>query len=199
MKKVFANNFLISLLCLILGVAFVIWPDEILGTSAKVIAVIMLVASSINIILYAFSNNEKSSSDVFYILVSIIMIVLAISIFINPTWIITSISIIVGIVLIINSIGQITSVVSDRKYILGWGYFIIIPVLSIIAGFLLIINSSEVATFLMRITGISLIINTLSTWGIMYRLKKINDKIEKIVEETPVTGIEKVNEEKSEL
>ena len=31
----------------------------------------------------------------------------------------------------------------------------------------------------MRITGISLIINTISTWVIMIRLKKITDKMEK--------------------
>ena len=179
MKKIFLNNFLVSLLCLVLGLAFLIWPDEILNASAKIIATIMLVSASINIILYAFSNEERSSSDIFYLLISLIIIGMAISIFIKPTWIITSISIFIGVVLILNSIGQISSVLSNRSLIRNWGYFIIIPVLAIIAGAILIINSSEVASLLMRITGISLIINTISTWVIMIRLKKITDKMEK--------------------
>lgn len=189
MKKIFLNNFLVSLLCLVLGLAFLIWPDEILNTSAKIIATIMLVSASINIILYAFSNEERSSSDIFYILISLIIIGMAISIFIKPTWIITSISIFIGIVLILNSIGQISSVLSNRTQIRNWGYFIIIPVLAIIAGAVLIINSSEVASILMRITGISLIINTISTWVIMIRLKKITDKINKMENKSEIVEV----------
>ena len=177
------------MLCLVLGLAFLIWPDEILNTSAKIIATIMLVSASINIILYAFSNEERSSSDIFYILISLIIIGMAISIFIKPTWIITSISIFIGIVLILNSIGQISSVLSNRTQIRNWGYFIIIPVLAIIAGAVLIINSCEVASILMRITGISLIINTISTWVIMIRLKKITDKINKMENKSEIVEV----------
>ena len=190
MKKIFLNNFLVSFLCLVLGLAFLIWPDEILNASAKIIATIMLVSASINIILYAFSNEERSSSDIFYLLISLIIIGMAISIFIKPTWIITSISIFIGVVLILNSIGQISSVLSNRSLIRNWGYFIIIPVLAIIAGAILIINSSEVASLLMRITGISLIINTISTWVIMIRLKKITDKINKMEKKSEIVEVQ---------
>ena len=191
MKKVFFNNFLISLLCLALGLAFVIWPDQILSASAKIIASVMLIAATINIVLYAFSNQERSGADIFYILISMIMIGMAISIFIRPTWIITSLSIIIGIVLILNSVGQISSVLLQRQYLQNWGYYLIVPFIAIIAGFLLVINSTTLATLLMRVTGISLIVNAISTFVIMHKLRKLSDKMEKMEK------MEKENQEQS--
>ena len=41
----------------------------------------------------------------------------------------------------------------------------------------------------MRITGISLIINTISTWVIMIRLKKITDKINKMENKSEIVEV----------
>jgi len=172
-KDVFVNNWIILCICLILGIILLLFPEEALSTSSKVIAVIMLIGAVCNILYYIFNKKEKNSADIFYLIVSLIIIGISIFIFANPTWVIASINIFIGLILIINSIGEISSVIAIKNNDKNWKIFLIIPIIALIAGIIVMFNPIKIATIMTRLEGIALIINTISTIIIIYRTNQL--------------------------
>jgi len=172
-KDLFVNNWIILCICLILGIILLLFPEAALGASSKIIAIIMLIGACCNIFYYIFNKKEKNNADIFYLIVSIIIIGVSIFIFANPNWIIASINIVIGLILIIDSIGEISFVLSVRNKDNNWKVFLIIPIIVLIVGCIIMFNPIKVATIMTRIEGIALIVNTLSTLLIIYRTNKL--------------------------
>lgn len=165
------NNMIFSIICLVLGIILVIWPTETLSTGSKIIASVLLVGA-VGSIGYYFFNKNKQDTDILYVLISIVAIGIGISIFVNPTWIIASFNILVGIALVITGISNTTKVFTIRAEDKIWWAFGIIPVITLILGFLIMANPIGLANFITRLEGISLIIDAISTFIVIYRLNK---------------------------
>lgn len=165
------NNAIFSIICLVLGLVLVIWPEETLSTGSKIIASIILIGSLGSMGYYIFNKN-KTDADILYLLISIVAIGISISIFVNPTWIIASFNILVGIALVITGISNITKVFTIKATDGIWWAFGIIPLITLILGFVIMANPMGIANFITRLEGISLIIDAISTWSVIYRINK---------------------------
>ena len=120
-------------------------------------------------------TEDMKNTDMLYLIISIIVIGISISIFVNPIWLIAAINIVVGIGLILSAISNITNILAIRTNDSIWWSFAIIPIITLVLGFVIIINPVGMASFMTRIEGISLILDAVSTWIVMYRIKKFLD------------------------
>lgn len=162
----------IALLYLALGVVLLIFPEQTLKIATRIIAIVIIALSAVDIFMFITKKEERFSADYFYVILSIVGIGVAISILVNPTWIIAVINIVVGIVLIVNGIGNLSTTVRIRKNDSIWWAFSIVPVITFILGFVIMANPVGMANFITRIEGISLVADAISTWLIIYRLNK---------------------------
>lgn len=162
----------LAIIYLVLGIVLVIFPEQTLTIATRIIALGILALAIIDIIMFILKKDERFSADYFYLILSIVGIGLAISMLVNPTWIIAVINIVVGIVLIVNGLGNIGTTIRIRVNDNIWWAFSIIPLITFILGFVIMANPVGMASFMTRIEGLSLIADAISTWLIVYRLNK---------------------------
>ena len=162
----------LALIYLVLGVVLLLFPVQTLSVVTRIIGLALIALAAINIIQFILKKDERFSTDYFYLILSIVGIGVAISILVNPTWIIAVINIVIGIVLIVNGIGNLSTTVRIRTSDDIWWAFSIVPIVTFVLGFVIMANPVGMASFMTRIEGISLIADAVSTWLIVYRLNK---------------------------
>lgn len=169
------NKGIVAIVFLILGLILLIWPIEALSIASKLIALVLLIGGIGEIVYFLANKDNRTNTDMLYLIISIIVIGISISIFVNPIWLIATINIVVGIGLILSAISNITNILAIRTNDSIWWSFAIVPIITLILGFVIIINPVGMASFMTRIEGISLILDAVSTWIVMYRIKKFLD------------------------
>ena len=162
----------IAIIYFVLGIVLLLFPTQTLTIATRIIALAIMVLAAIDIIQFMMKKDERFSADYFYLILSIVGIGVAISMLINPTWLIAVINIVVGIVLIVNGIGNLSTTIRIRTSDNIWWAFSIVPIVTFVLGFIIMANPIGMASFMTRIEGISLIADAISTWLIVYRLNK---------------------------
>lgn len=162
----------IAIIYFVLGIVLLLFPTQTLTIATRIIALAIMVLAAIDIVQFILKKDERFSADYFYLILSIVGIGVAISMLINPTWLIAVINIVVGIVLIVNGIGNLSTTIRIRTSDNIWWAFSIVPIVTFVLGFIIMANPIGMASFMTRIEGISLIADAVSTWLIVYRLNK---------------------------
>lgn len=172
-KLVKWNSALNAVICLILGLCLLLFPIESLSIGGYLIASILMLSGVTYIIKIINNKGIETNGDIIYLLISIAFIIISISIFIDPTWIIRLINIVVGIVLIISSIMNALDLLKYTKdRTTTWWIYMVLVILVFILGVVTIINPEFLAKIIIRLEGAFLIINTLITILLARRVKK---------------------------
>jgi len=172
-KLVKWNSALNAVICLILGLCLLLFPIESLSIGGYLIASILMLSGVTYIIKIINNKGIETNGDIIYLLISIAFIIISISIFIDPTWIIRLINIVVGIVLIISSIMNALDLLKYTKdRTTTWWIYMVLVILVFILGLVTIINPEFLAKIIIRLEGAFLIINTLITILLARRVKK---------------------------
>lgn len=177
LKRIKADLLVSSILCIILGVVFIVWSKQIISAIGTFLAVILIVIG----IVYLCSYLMNSSSNGLSAGMGVIITIIGIWILIQPEIVISLIPIILGVVLLIHGIRDLKESFEAKRYGLStWGISAFLSVISIGFGVLCIVDAFAVMQLPFIVMGIALIYNGISNIWIAIRTakaaKEYNDK-----------------------
>ena len=158
------NSNINAFIFLSLGLLLLIFPIESISIASYLIASILMLSGAGYIIRFVKNKGIQTNGDIIYLILSVLMIGISISIFIDPTWIIRVINIVVGIILIVTASMNVKNLLSFKKdRTTSWWIYLSLIVLIIVLGIVVIINPLWLAKIITRLEGASLILDTLIT------------------------------------
>lgn len=154
-KGALQNKLIVGIAFLIMGIGMIFVPEVYISVIVRIIGILLLVISVIRIIIFA--KNEKNSSAVIGMIITIVLIAFGVSFLANPTWIVQFIYIIFGLLIAFEGVmGIVNSIAVLRKNGLPWIPFFIVSVIVIALGVIIVLNPFKTAEWLYRFIGISL-------------------------------------------
>ena len=152
--RIKADFLLSSVLCIALGLVFIIWRASVLTIVANVLAVVLIIIG------------------VVYML-GLVVLAVGIWFLVQPKVVVSLIPIVIGLVLIFHSIRSIIEAVDARKYGYGgWSVGLIFSIISLIFGIICVTNAFDVMKTATVVVGIILIFNGVSNIWITSRATK---------------------------
>ena len=162
LKSIKTNILGSALLCVILGVVLVIYPNTSLALVCRAVGVIVLITGAG----FLLSHIRGGIFSWFYkldLILGVLFVTLGGYILLNPLGLLSIIPIVFGVLLIYHGISDLGQALELRKYEADrWWISIIIAVVTIALGILIMRNPFDTIDMLMRIIGICLIYDGLS-------------------------------------
>ena len=169
-KSLLLNKNVHIIASLLIGVLLLAFPEESLNIAGYIITSIVFLVGLFFVLRLFINKSYQSKLDIFYFILGIILIILSISIFLNPTWIITAINVVVGFLLVVNGLSNLINIVKDKDGV--WWIFAAISFLILVLGIVVIINPLGLAKLIVSLEGLSLISDTIITFLITRRMKR---------------------------
>jgi len=163
--RIKADFLLSSVLCIALGLVFIIWRASVLTIVANVLAVVLIIIGVVYMCSY-FLNG-------FSAMLGLVVLAVGIWFLVQPKVVVSLIPIVIGLVLIFHSIRSIIEAVDARKYGYGgWSVGLIFSIISLIFGIICVTNAFDVMKTATVVVGIILIFNGVSNIWITSRATK---------------------------
>lgn len=183
LKSIKTNILGSAVLCIILGIVLMVYPDTSLTLVCQAVGVIVLVTG----IGFIISHIRGGLFSLFYkldLILGLLFLVLGVYILMNPWGLLSIIPIVFGVLLIYHGISDLGQAMELRKYEADrWWISIIIAVITIVLGFLIMSNPFGTIDMLMRIIGACLVYDGLSNLLIVGKFSKSIRRFQKYEEE----------------
>lgn len=160
MKKVLRNTIIDAVLFILLGIALLIWPMQVLDIIYRVIGVLLAVTGLIKVIAF-FAQKDKKERSVPNLLLGCVQIVLAIVMLVKPSLfeaigpVVAAVMIGYGALLgLIRSIGMLRA----KQTKLGIAV-LVLSLVTLVLAIVVLINPVAFATFHVLMIGVSLILD----------------------------------------
>ncbi|MBD5476505.1 MAG: hypothetical protein HDR17_11095 [Lachnospiraceae bacterium] len=170
LKRLKTNIVISAILCVVLGIVLVVWPDLSMQIVCIAIGAVLLIGGGVRLAVY-FTNKDGSMYAQMSLITGIVLAVVGIWILIKPDKVLAIIPIIVGIVIVLHGINDLQQAVSlyKDKYD-KWWVALILGVLTIGFGVLLICRPFEALDTVVMLIGLFLIYDGLSDIWIVSRI-----------------------------
>ena len=173
-KEIKWNSTLNLIILFATGLLLLIFPKESLNIACYLIASVLMLAGASYIIKIIKNKGIDTNKDLLFLIFSVIMIGVSITIFVDPTWIIRTINILIGVLLIINSSMNITNLFKFKKdRTISWWIFLAFIITIFILGIMIIIDPTFLTLIIVRLEGFTLIFDTLLTFILTMRVNKL--------------------------
>ena len=160
--RIKADFLLSSVLCIALGLVFIIWRASVLTIVANVLAVVLIIIG----VVYMCSYFLNIVTNGFSAMLGLVVLAVGIWFLVQPQVVVSLIPIVIGLVLIIEA-------VDARKYGYGgWSVGLIFSIISLIFGIICVTNAFDVMKTATVVVGIILIFNGVSNIWITSRATK---------------------------
>lgn len=160
-KKAKWGYILLSVIYIILGVILIIYPAQTIDTVCRIIGVTAVICGAYMIVKFFFRSAASFLpaaglvSGVFCLACGIILIA-------NPGFVKSIIPFIIGIVVVVDSTSKLVTSFEIKKAAEdGWIGMLVLSVIGLIFGFIIVFNAGAAANFVVRIIGVSLIIEAI--------------------------------------
>ncbi len=192
MKRIRADFMLSSLLCIALGVVFLVWPETISGILGTICAVVLIAIG----IVYLGSYFLNVVSNGISAALGAVVLLLGVWVLIQPEIVVTLIPILIGVVLLAHGIRGIRESVETKKYGgMNWGVGIIFSIVSLVLGILCIVDAFGVVKLAFWVIGAALIYNGVSNIYIAIVSSKTERRYRKSQEAIDVEFVDDDKEE----
>lgn len=170
LKRLKTNIVISAILCVVLGIVLVVWPDLSMQIVCIAIGAVLLIGGGVRLAVY-FTNKDGSMYAQMSLITGIVLAVVGIWILIKPDKVLAIIPIIVGIVIVLHGINDLQQAVSlyKDKYD-KWWVALILGLLTIGFGVLLICRPFEALDTVVMLIGLFLIYDGLSDIWIVSRI-----------------------------
>lgn len=176
MQRIKADYMLSSLMCIALGVSFVIWKASILDMLGSALAIILVVIGAVYLFCYFMHLGSR-----FSIVSGVVILAVGIWFMLNPSIITKLIPIVIGVILICHGMRGLQEANQSRKYkYQSWYVGMILAAISVLAGVLFIVFSYQIMQKAAMLVGFILIYNGASNIWIASR----SSKAERVYKET---------------
>ena len=160
LKRIKADYLLSSLVCILLGIVFIVWRGAVLDVMGSIFAVVLIILG----VIYLSSYFLEIITNGFSAIMGIIVLALGIWFLIQPDIVVSIIPILIGVVLIFHGVRGLMETLAAKKYgYSSWGVNMVLCIISIAFGIM------EKATI---VVGIILIYNGISNIWIASRSTK---------------------------
>lgn len=179
LKKLKTNVMISSLLCIVIGIVLVIWPDLTMEIACLAIGAVLLVGGIMRLISY-FTARDGSVYSQMNLIFGIVLIVVGGLILWQWDKVLEIVPIIVGIVIVLHGINDLRQAYTlfKNKYD-KWWVALILGLLTAAFGVLLILNPFAALDTVVILIGIFLIFDGISIIWItsrIYRTAKIMEQ-----------------------
>lgn len=156
LKKIKADYLLSSILCIVLGVIFVIWKGGVINLLGSVLAILMIIIGAVH--LGSFLLNIMTNG--FSMLLGVLIMAVGIWFLIQPSVIVSMIPIVIGVLLLFHGIRALKEILEAKKFgYNAWGTGLVLAVISIICGLICVFDAFGVMEKAVIVVGIILIFN----------------------------------------
>lgn len=173
LKKLKTNIVISAVLCILLGIVLVVWPDLSMQVVCTAIGAILLIGGGVRLAVY-FSVKDGSVYAQINLIMGIILAVIGVWILLQPEKVLAIIPIIVGIVIVLHGINNLQQALTlyKEKYD-KWWVALILGLLTVGFGVLLICRPFEALETVVMMIGIFLIYDGISDIWIVSRLYRM--------------------------
>ena len=159
LKQIKADYLLSSILCILLGVVFIIWKDGVLGVMGSMFAILLIIIG----VVYLGSFFLNLVTNGVSVLMGIIILAVGIWFLIEPSVIVSLIPIVIGVVLLFHGIRALKETLEAKKYgFSSWGVNLVLALLGIAFGIICIFDAFRVIEKAIMLVGIILVFNGIS-------------------------------------
>lgn len=159
LKQIKADFILSSILCILLGVVFIVWKDGVIDVMGSVFAILLIIIG----LVYLCSFFLNLVTNGLSVLMGIIILAVGIWFLIQPAVIVSLIPIVIGVVLLFHGIRALKETVEAKKFGYGsWGVNLALALVSIAFGIVCIFDAFSVMEKAIMVVGAILIFNGLS-------------------------------------
>ena len=169
LNRIKADFLLSSVLCIALGLVFIIWRASVLEIVANILAVALIIIGAI----YVCSFFLRIITNGLSVAMGLIVLAVGIWFMVQPRVVVELIPIVIGLVLIFHSIRSIVEAIDAKKYGYGaWNVGLILAVISLVCGILCVTNAFNIMKTATVVVGLILIFNGVSNIWITSRATK---------------------------
>ena len=169
LNRVKADFLLSSVLCIALGIVFIVWRASVLEVVANILAVLLIIIGA----MYVCSYFLKIVTNGLSVMMGIVVLAVGIWFLLQPRIVVELIPIVIGLVLIFHSIRSIVEAIDAKKYgYNAWGVGMVLSVISLVCGILCVTNAFNIMKTATVIVGLILIFNGVSNIWITSRATK---------------------------
>lgn len=159
LRRIKADFLLSSVLCILLGVVFIIWNNGVLNVIGSVLAIGMIVIG----VVYLGSFFLSIVTNGLSVVMGILVLAVGIWFLADPAVIMSLIPIVIGVVLLFHGIRGIKETIAAKKYGFdAWGANLILAIISVILGFFCVFDAFGMMEKATIVVGIILIYNGVS-------------------------------------
>lgn len=175
-RKIRADFLLSSLLCIALGIVFIVWREATVKAVGTILAVIMIVIGAVYLCSFFLNAVTKGISAA----IGAIVLLLGVWVFIQPEIIVSVIPIVIGVLLIGHGVRGVKESLDSRKYgCASWGVGAALAGISMVFGVICIVDAFGVLELASVVIGIALIYNGISNIWIAARATTAEKKYRK--------------------
>lgn len=173
LKKLKTNVVISAILCILLGIVLVVWPDLSMQIVCTAIGAVLLIGGGVRLAVY-FATKDGSVYAQLNLIMGIILAVVGIWILLQPAKVLSIIPVIVGIVIVLHGVNNLQQalVLYKEKYD-KWWVALILALLTLGFGVLLILRPFQALETAVMLIGIFLIFDGLSDIWIVSRIYRM--------------------------
>lgn len=170
LKKLKTNIVISAVLCIVLGIVLVVWPDMSMQIACAAIGVVLLVGGLVRLVQY-FVVRDGSMYAQMNLIMGIVLAVVGVWIVLKPDKVLAIIPIIIGIVIVLHGLNNLQQAVTlcKEKYD-KWWIALILGLLTVGFGVLLVCRPFAALDTVVMLIGIFLIYDGLSDIWIFSRI-----------------------------
>ena len=155
-KRIKADFMFSSILCIILGIVFIVWKSSVVDVLGTVLSVGLLVIG----LIYLCGFFTHIMDSVVSIIVGIVFAAIGIWFLIDPSRILSLIPIIIGVVLLFHGIRGVMEAVSAKKFgYERWAVSLVLAIICLVCGIVCVFCPLGVMEKAIMLIGIVLIFN----------------------------------------
>ena len=160
-KSIRKHMLLASILLLVLGICFIVWPDEAARILARATAIVIIAVGLFELILF-FIGKKKGVVDIPAIISGVLLGALGIYLLIQPDTMLKFFNIIFGIIIIIIGLDHIFQAIFIIRHIRSlWWISLIVGLVAPGLGVLTLLNPFSAIRTAMIIVGITMVVEAI--------------------------------------
>ena len=162
LKRAKADYLLSSVLCIVLGIIFVVWKGGVIDVIGTLLSIAMIIVGIIYLGSFILSLATFGASTI----VGILVLAVGIWFLIQPSLIVSLVPVILGVGLVFHGIRAVTEAVNAKKYgYEKWGMDLVFAIICLVCGLVCVFCTLTVLKQFIMLVGIVLIINgALNLW-----------------------------------
>lgn len=170
-KSIRTHMLLASILLLLLGICFIVWPDEAARILARATAAVIICVGVFEMILF-FIGKRKGIIDIPAAIAGVLLVALGIYLLIRPDTMLNFFNIIFGIIILIIGLDHLFQAIFIIRHIRSlWWISLIVGVAAVGLGVLILVNPFSAIRTAMIIVGITMVIEAIGGFWNLPALK----------------------------